>query len=157
MSVQKSCLKGSTSYQNKHIARYCLPGSCPHALNPGTLSRVTDASLSTALQAGRYLHANLIQKFLFRLKSNTSLSVTCCLQASGRYLYDNTDNGDNKPSATEKLSLLSSQKKLCAENLTEVISVVFVVCHFVTFYVAPILPVVSVVPVVVKPQKINFT
>ena len=116
MSVLKSCLKGSTSYQNKHIARYSLPGSCPHALNPGTLSWVTTASLSTALQAGRYLHANLIQKFLFRLKSNTSLSVTCCQQTSGRYFYDNTDNRDNKPTATEKLSLLSSQKILCAEN-----------------------------------------
>ena len=43
---------GSTSYQTKYIARYCLTDSSPHASNPGTVSRVTTASLSTAFQAG---------------------------------------------------------------------------------------------------------
>ena len=30
-----SCLEGSTSYQTKYIARYCLTDSSPHASNPG--------------------------------------------------------------------------------------------------------------------------
>ena len=42
----------SASYQTKYIARYCLTDSSPHASNPGTVSRVTTALLSTALQAG---------------------------------------------------------------------------------------------------------
>ena len=66
ISMLNSCLKGSTSYQTKYIARYCLTDSSPHASNPGTVSRVTTAlppygqwvqgqiSLSTALQAGLY-------------------------------------------------------------------------------------------------------
>ena len=52
ISMLNSCLEGSTSYQTKYIARYCLTDSSPHASNPGTVSRVTTASLSTALQAG---------------------------------------------------------------------------------------------------------
>ena len=35
--------------------RYCLTDSHPHTPTPGTVSRVTNASLSTALQAGRGL------------------------------------------------------------------------------------------------------
>ena len=54
ISMLNSCLEGSTSYQTKYIARYCLTDSSPHASNPGTVSRVTTASLSTALQAGLY-------------------------------------------------------------------------------------------------------
>ena len=53
ISMLNSCLEGSTSYQTKYIARYCLTDSSPHASNPGTVSRVTTALLSTALQAGR--------------------------------------------------------------------------------------------------------
>ena len=65
ISMLNSCLEGSTSYQTKYIARYCLTDSSPHASNPGTVSRVTTAlppygqwvqgqiSLSTALQADR--------------------------------------------------------------------------------------------------------
>ena len=53
ISMLNSCLDGSTSYQTKYIARYCLTDSSPHASNPGTVSRVTTATLSTALQADR--------------------------------------------------------------------------------------------------------
>ena len=53
ISMLNSCLEGSTSYQTKYIARYCLTDSSPHASNPGTVSRVTTATLSTALQADR--------------------------------------------------------------------------------------------------------
>ena len=59
ISILNSCLEGRTSYQRMrqamHIARYCLSDSSLHPSNPGTLSRVTDASLSTALQADRRL------------------------------------------------------------------------------------------------------
>ena len=48
ISMLNSCLEGSTSYQTKYIARYCLTDSSPHASNPGTVSRVTTATLSTA-------------------------------------------------------------------------------------------------------------
>ena len=34
------------------MARYCLTDSCHSVYNPGTVSRVTNATLSTALQAG---------------------------------------------------------------------------------------------------------
>ena len=40
---------------SKDKARYCLSDSCPHTPNPGTVSRVTNASLSTALLADRRL------------------------------------------------------------------------------------------------------
>ena len=35
ISMLNSCLEGSTSYQTKYIARYCLTDSSPHASNPG--------------------------------------------------------------------------------------------------------------------------
>ena len=71
MSVYNACLEGSTSYQTKYIARYCLTDSSPHASNPGTVSRVTTASLSTALQAGLY--------FLFiALKRMETFGRRCC-------------------------------------------------------------------------------
>ena len=55
MSVQKSCLKGSTSYQNKHIARYCLTDSCPPCTYPpGTLSRCSSPSGQIASESGRF-------------------------------------------------------------------------------------------------------
>ena len=51
ISMLNICLEGSTSYQTKYMARYCLTDSSPHASNPGTVSRVTNATLSTAFQA----------------------------------------------------------------------------------------------------------
>ena len=75
VSMQNSCLKGSTSYQTAHIARYCLTDSSPHAPNPGTLSRVTDASLSTALQADRHLrHTTQTTEITFAI---TVVPVVC--------------------------------------------------------------------------------
>ena len=41
------------------ITRYCLTDSRPMTIYPGTVSRVTTASLSTALQAGLLLKRNL--------------------------------------------------------------------------------------------------
>ena len=45
----------STLISTQGATRYCLTDSCPGTPNPGTVSRVTNAALSTALQAGRRL------------------------------------------------------------------------------------------------------
>ena len=64
MSVQKSCLEPTVTDQREVkavpcylvtsplMARYCLTDSSHCVYNPGTVSRVTNATLSTALQAG---------------------------------------------------------------------------------------------------------
>ena len=80
ISILNSCLEGRTSYQRKrqeiHIARYCLSDSSLHPSNPGTLSRVTDASLSTALQAERVPAYLTMYFFPLRMTMPRVLSVT---------------------------------------------------------------------------------
>ena len=56
------------------MARYCLTDSCRCVYTTGTASRVTNASLSTALQAGRSLRQQHILVLFFN---------------------DNRDNGNN--------------------------------------------------------------
>ena len=53
ISMLNSCLEGSTSYQTKYIARYCLTDSSPHASNPGTVSRCSSPSGQIASESDR--------------------------------------------------------------------------------------------------------
>ena len=54
ISMLNSCLEGSTSYQTKYIARYCLTDSSPHASNPGTVSRCSSPSGQIASESDRF-------------------------------------------------------------------------------------------------------
>ena len=54
--------------------RYCLTDSPPHTPNPGTVSRATNAALSTALQAGHCLRQICAD---FTLQAGHSLRQTC--------------------------------------------------------------------------------
>ena len=61
------------------MARYCLTDSCHCVYTPGTASRVTNASLSTALQAGRSLrHTTQTTGLLLQQKSCYCCYCLCC-------------------------------------------------------------------------------
>ena len=59
ISMLNSCLEGSTSYQTKYIARYCLTDSSPYASNPGTMSRCSSPSGQIASESDRFAQYSL--------------------------------------------------------------------------------------------------
>ena len=115
ITVLNSCLEGSTSYQTTHIARYCLSDSSPYTSNPGTLSRVTDASLSTALQADRHMR-------------HTTISTITTITTATTISTETTITTETTISVAEVISVVCVVCHFVTSAVAPVLPVVSVVC-----------------------------